>query len=67
MPRKTEQAGIKLVVANPNRCPKDFPVLEYIDGPKFYEGDIWVRPPQTSLEIEQSLMDRGYLVKVTDG
>ena len=62
MPKKA-----KLVVANPGACPKDFPVLEYTDGPKFYEGDVWVRPPQTSPEIEQRLIDRGYLVEVKIG
>lgn len=57
----------KLMVANPGECPSDFPVLEYTDGPKFYEGDAWVRPRQTSPEIEQKLIDRGYLVEVVDG
>ena len=55
-----------LVVANPNGCPKDFPVLEYADGLKFYEGDTWDCPAQTTPAIEQSLMDRGYLVEVRD-
>ena len=58
MPRR------KLVVANPNGTPKDFPILEYRDGPKFFEGDTWKCPQQTTPEIEQSLIRRGYLVEV---
>jgi len=57
----------RLVVANPGNCPKDFPVLEYADGLKFYEGDVWKRPSQTTQEVEQSLVARGYLKELSDG
>ena len=59
----------KLQVTYPGggELPKDYPVLEYKDGLKFYEGDVWIRPPQTTPEIEQSLIRRGYLVEGKDG
>ena len=57
----------RLIVANPGNCPKEFPVLEYADGLKFYEGAIWKRPLRTTLEIEQKLIGKGYLVEVGNG
>lgn len=59
------KSKVKLVVVYPGNgiLPQDSPVLEYRDGPKFYQGDAWVCPPQTTPEIEQDLIDRGYLVE----
>ena len=65
MPR----AKRRLLVRYPGSglLPKGFPVLEYRNGLKFYEGDVWVRPPETSPEIERTLVDRGYLREETIG
>ena len=60
----SRKVRLRVTYPGSGELPKDCPVLEYRDGPKFYQGDLWVRPPQTTPEIEQSLMDRGYLVEV---
>ena len=67
MPKLKPSKERQLVVANPGHVPGEFPVLEYADGLKFHEGDTWERPERTTAEIEQSLIDRGYLVEVSDG
>ena len=67
MPKAKATAERRLVVANPNATPKDFPILEYRDGLRFFEGDPWVRPERTSLEIEDKLIDKGYLVELVRG
>ena len=59
---------VKRIVKYPGsgQLPQDAPVLEYNDGLRFYQGDVWVCPLRTTPEIEQSLIDRGYLVEVTN-
>ena len=63
MPTRKTLKDRRLVVANPGKAPEGFPILEYADGLKFYEGDVWECPERTPPEIEQKLIDRGYLVE----
>lgn len=67
MPRPPKLPKFRVTYPGSGILPQDCPVLEYRDGPKFYQGDIWVCPSQTPLEIEQSLINRGYLVEVSNG
>lgn len=60
----TRKSKFRVTYPGKGTLPQDCPVLEYRDGKKFYQGDTWTRPPQTTPEIEQSLIDRGYLEQV---